>query len=659
MSTTTSLSWRRDLYGRNAPAGYLATDRWSPPRFSTVSLLTATFIVLSSLLGCALTPLRTAITYNAELEYLKAVNEAKPPEDPRLTFLLMAEFLNANRLPEGIQFFEALLERHSSTLTPARHALTLSALGILRARHTDNVPLINRIGWVKETITLLETARELTDNEDFVTRFATGIVYAQLPNQFGMRAQAYQDLRWLVDNRSKAPVFGLLREVYFQLARLHNADGEAGEAKRYLRLSGYESFEKPITLLTSFGENADTGHTFYPKLLKEIVPGRVFVLSGFEFTEYYFIVSDDKRELVSIDAGTRPDSAQDAYEYLLKRFPHLPPLTTVFFTHAHWDHIGGHSYFRKLNPDVKFYARENYTEELAAIRDARIPFDYFFGTRYSNDFIDDYRPDVTIAERTEVRVGGTRFELIPSPGGETPDGMFIYLPDHEVLFVGDFIMPFIGAPFFEEGNIPGLFEAIDAVVALNPKHILHGHETLTRNWNSPKQLAALKLQLVWLYEQVLKRIRAGVSRPAIHHLNLMPPTLMEHSEVQLVYLIMRENFINRLFDQHVGYWHRDLTGLDHISQDEYGGMLTQYFGLSERRLIGAVRKMVDRGDYHLAGRVAGWALTKHQSSKQLRALRRSAFLKLKEKYQFAGPFKYIIYSEMAGDETLQLELKNR
>jgi glyoxylase-like metal-dependent hydrolase (beta-lactamase superfamily II) len=71
-------------------------------------------------------------------------------------------------------------------------------------------------------------------------------------------------------------------------------------------------------------------------------------------------------------------------------------------------------------------------------------------------------------------VGGTPFELIPVPGGETVDGMFVHVPEYGTLFVGDFIMPYIGAPFLEEGNLPGLFEAIDTVLALNPKHCCMG-----------------------------------------------------------------------------------------------------------------------------------------------------------------------------------------
>lgn len=69
-------------------------------------------------------------------------------------------------------------------------------------------------------------------------------------------------------------------------------------------------------------------------------------LSGYEFTEYYFVVSKDRSEFIGIDAGTRPDAAKEAYAALRAYAPDLPPLRAVFITHAHWDHVGGHGYFR-------------------------------------------------------------------------------------------------------------------------------------------------------------------------------------------------------------------------------------------------------------------------------------------------------------------------
>src|SRR5437899_10652300 len=100
--------------------------------------------------------------------------------------------------------------------------------------------------------------------------------------------------------------------------------------------------------------------------------------------------------------------------------------------------------------------------------------------------------------------------------------MFIDLTDLGVLFVGDFIMPYLGAPFVEEGDLQGLLDTIDIVVQQNPRYLLHGHEPLTRNFSSPAILSQLKTDLAWLREQVLMARRRGDERGARHPGNRLP-----------------------------------------------------------------------------------------------------------------------------------------
>src|SRR5262249_18500931 len=155
-----------------------------------------------------------------------------------------------------------------------------------------------------------------------------------------------------------------------------------------------------------------------------------------------------------------------AYEALRARVPSIPPLTTVFVTHAHWDHVGGHSYFRSLNPAVRFYGRSNYREEVANDSTANLAMvQRFFGEKFRLDEVLSYRPDVTIDRATQLVVGGTRFALLPTRGGETSDALLVHMPDEGVLFVGDIVMPYLGAPFAPEGSVDGLLEAIDQLHA--------------------------------------------------------------------------------------------------------------------------------------------------------------------------------------------------
>ena len=588
-----------------------------------------------------------------ELEYLKAVNSAAPPQDPQLLFLLMGAYANANQQAEGAEFLTARLNEFGPRLTDAQKSLYLSAIGLLRAQHASTISLLHRIGYVKDTIAMLDQAKRLSGGQIYVVNWISGVVRSQIPNFFHQRRAAQDDLTWCAANIAKAPDIGWLREVDFRLASLALTDGDQVKAQDYLRQSGYKSFDKPVVLTTPFSEDPLSGHAFASRRIAEIVPGRVYALSGFEFTEYYFVVSDNRRELIGIDAGTRTDSAKTADEALRAYAPNLPELTTIFVTHSHWDHIGGQTYFRGLNPKPRFYARSNYQEEIAGeINGPESIAKHFFGERFNLEDVRNFRPDATVDRPTELKVGGTRIDLFPVHGGETRDAMFIHLPDLGVLFVGDFIMPYIGAPFVVEGDLQGLLDAIDVVVEKNPRYMLHGHEPLTRNFSSPDMLAQLKTNLSWLRDQVLNAIRRGDTRAEIHQANLIPPGLLSgRPDALLPYLILREHVIDRLYHQNVGYWQAELEGLDHLGDSDHAELLVDYLGLSEKQLVKAVEKMAADGKYELAASLLESASARFGRTESIGKAERLVYLKLMEKYQNTDPFKYILYSAKIGEQT--------
>jgi glyoxylase-like metal-dependent hydrolase (beta-lactamase superfamily II) len=588
-----------------------------------------------------------------ELEYLKAVNLTVPPEDPQLLFLLMGAFSNVNQHAKGVEFLSTRLNEFGSRLTDAQKALYLSAIALLRAQNAASVSLFHRMGYVKETIAMLDQAKSLSGGKIFVVNWISGAVRSELPGLFHQKYPALDDLTWCEANIASAPHIGWLREVYFRLGKLALSDGDRAKAQDYLRRSGYKSFEKLVVLTTPFSEDALSGHTFGSRRISEVVPARVYALSGFEFTEYYFVISDDGKQLIGIDAGTRADSAKTAYEALRAYAPDLPALTTIFITHSHWDHVGGHGYFRGLSPTPRFYARSNYHEEIDGELNAPASFaKNFFGEGFNLDDVRTFKPDAIIDRAIEISIGGTRIELIPVHGGETHDAMFVHLPDLGVLFVGDFIMPYIGAPFVVEGDLQGLFDAIDVVVEKHPRHILHGHEPLTQNFSSPEMLAQVKTNLTWLRDEVLAAIRRGDGRAAVHQANLIPPGLLDgRADVLLPYLILREHVIDRLFQQNVGYWRANLEGLDHLSDLDRAELFVDYLDLSEKQLVSAAEKIAGDGKYELAASLLESSAARFGRSESIARAERLVYLKLMEKYQNTDPFKYILYSAKIGERT--------
>jgi hypothetical protein len=168
-------------------------------------------------------------------------------------------------------------------------------------------------------------------------------------------------------------------------------------------------------------------------------------------------------------------------------------------------------------------------------------------------------------------------------------------------------------------------------------------------------LAQLKIDLAWLREQVLTRIRQGEERGAIYRANLIPPGLLNgQPDVYQPYLILREHVIDRLYDQNVGYWQPDLGGLEHLTRRDHAELLVDYLGVSERQLVKTVERLTADSKYELAASLLESAGARFERSNSAADAKRLVYLKLMEKHQNTDPFKFIIYSGKIGEQTPQI-----
>lgn len=592
-------------------------------------------------------------SFHSDIAFYETVLSYGPVNDPRPIFLLANAYIVTNQQPFGIAFLEKQLAAYSAEMAPETQAVYLSALAMLRATHAGEISFLSRIVWVWDTFEVLEEAQQLTGNQHPLVHWASGIIYAQVPGIFGKRDEARAHLEWLVARPELEPTPGFYREAYRHLANLHEIDGNHELAKEYMAKSGYGS-EPPETLYMGwFATDAESGLRFAPNpSLAEIIPNRVFAVRGFGFSELHFVVSKDGKELISIDAGTQPGSYEQGLEFLREHRPDLPPLTNVFITHAHWDHIGGHTYLRSLDDKITFFGRENYAGTVARA-DRNHVYDGFRSESFQSDWITSYRPDIAVSELTTVTIGETQIDLVPAIGGETEDALLIFLPDLDVAFAGDAFMPFYGEPWVEEGFIEEAQDTLDAIIEREPEFILHGHYGLTEIYGTLSQLQSYRTAYSWLIDVAVGLLENGYSAEDIRRLNLIPPGLEKRPEGYFGYVAARDHVIARISDKMTGIWREnrdgdDPLGLDTLTLIEYGRMLDLYLDLSEGEIEDGIERMIAGGDNELALKMASAAHRRFPENEDILALRTEAADRLRSATQYFDPFRFTTYTEISG-----------
>lgn len=191
--------------------------------------------------------------------------------------------------------------------------------------------------------------------------------------------------------------------------------------------------------------------------------GRVIVNTGMGFE-----APVHKRNFDAVDAG---------------------PVRYILLTQAHVDHVGGVDLFRQPGTEVIAQANNHACQEDDArlhpfrVAHSRPFFPAAVGTAESNRHVQARpRPTLTFEERHSFELGGERFELISTPGGETIDSMCVWLPRPRIAFVGNVFSALFG-------HFPNLvtlrgdryrfalpfIDSVERVLALEPELLLTGH----------------------------------------------------------------------------------------------------------------------------------------------------------------------------------------
>jgi glyoxylase-like metal-dependent hydrolase (beta-lactamase superfamily II) len=566
---------------------------------------------------------------------LEALQDAvRWPAVQRRTIVVLAAQLLATRQDQrGYAYF-----RERAAACPGE-PLFLALEGVFQARLAGQQSVFRRLAWARDALGKLDRA---VAQEPGLTTYFRGLVLAELPALLRKGDVAVADLKWVLAHQAEFPT-AIRRSVCRALAKAYAVQGRTEAAHEALQRSGYASLDpdEPQFATDAWLTAADGYHFVSPRLV-EPSPG-IYLAQGYDFADFAFIATEDG--LVAIDSGSTPAHARAALADLRRRTD--APIRHVIVTHAHWDHIGGLSAF--TTPGVQVIACANFADELRIVNGTGGRIGAIFGRDGSHDVT--LTPNRLVAEPETLTIGGVQLNLYPAHGGETNDALLIHLPTAGVLFAGDVLMPQLGAPFLPEGSAEGLFESLALIRRLAPRLLIHGHTALTENIG-PDALPGLDAALQEVYMQVLQAIHEGKTLVEILEQNLLPGSLRAHPSAVVPFLLMRDNLIQRLYHQRTGYWKPDGEGIEPVSPAEWATALDLLAGGRERAFVRSAHALLGQGHAALALKLIDLGRQRHPKSRALARLRRQALDRLRERYQQLNPFKFIVYSELAGAELL-------
>jgi len=598
------------------------------PTLESLAVFALSLLSLA-LIACAGMPTpKPAVTQMRPLEGLLEV-AAYPNAEPFVAMVAMQQFSAGHRNWQGYEYFGRLAREQ-----PEKRVFFGTLQAALQARVAGDVPLLKRVAWVEDAIGKLDAGAAADPR---VGRLARGLVFAELPPRFGKAKTAAEDLEASLAHRSELPP-DLDRGILRALALAYRTLGDEGRSREAWRQSGLASLDgSEPRIVSSLSVDARNGFRFGQKRLVREAEG-VYVAEGYDFANLAFIVGPTS--VVAIDAGTTEPSAREAVAAL--RTVTKAPIKVLILTHGHWDHVGGLSALRE--PGTTVIARTGFAAELERSRRYHPPFHYFFGTAKMTL---DVTPDKLVTGPETLALDGIELDLIPARSGETDDALFIHDKRHDILFVGDAFMPYLGAPFVAEGSTEGFLGAVDQVLALHPRRLVHGHIPLTRLYTI-EAMPGLKRALVALHAHALEGARAARPLAEVLHDNFIPGSLRDTPPAAFPYLLMRDTFVQRLYAEQAGYWQSNGEGIESFTRDEWSRALDLLGGHSEDSFTRAAAELLDRGDPALGLQLAELGLARYPSSASLHSSRAQALTRLRELNAAANPFRFIVYSEFAG-----------
>lgn len=331
---------------------------------------------------------------------------------------------------------------------------------------------------------------------------------------------------------------------------------------------------------------------------QEAVPINDHIFMARAVSNSYLVTTDEGDVVINTGMPHQGEEIKARYARVSSN-----PVRAVIITQSHIDHIGGSHLF--TGPGVETITHANFAD----VREYWTRLQPFVtrrsGRLWGRDrdsridpstFPPDPVPTVTFGDSYEFTLGGRRFELYSTPGGETTDALVVWLPDERTVFTGN-----LTGPLF--GHVPNLYtvrgdkirsalsfiHSVDRVIALGPELLITGHgEPIRGAEEIRRRLTQIRDATAYLRDKTFEGMNAGVDLWTLMGEITLPPELdipQGHGKVPWI--------VRAIWEEHAGWFrYESTTELYHVPASAIRGELVE--------LAGGTGPLLERAEAHLA-----------------------------------------------------------